>query len=82
MKPGVVLACYGINDGIHLPLDPARFAAFQKGIAGLIDRCRSAGVKEIFLITPPIFDFASKPGEINYDSVMTECWCQRSALRS
>ena len=29
-------------------------------------------MKEVYLITPPIFDFTPKGGEFNYDAVMTE----------
>lgn len=72
VKPDIVFACYGINDGIYLPLDSERFAAFKKGVTTLIDQCKTAGVKEIFLITPPIFDFSPKADEFNYDSVMTK----------
>jgi lysophospholipase L1-like esterase len=71
-KPDVVIACYGINDGIYLPLSPDRLAAFQKGVLRLVDQCKNAGVKEICLVTPPIYDFSPKAGEFNYDSVMTE----------
>lgn len=71
VKPEVVFACYGINDGIYQPLDEARFKAFQTGVNQLLDRCQAAGVKQVFLVTPPIYDFAAKAGEFNYDSVMT-----------
>lgn len=71
VKPEVVFACYGINDGIYQPFDPDRFAAFQKGVHRLIKQCKAAGVKDIFLITPPIYDFSPKPGAFNYDTVMT-----------
>lgn len=69
-KPDVVFACYGMNDGIYLPLDAARFAAFKKGVGRLVEQCQAAGVKEVFLITPPIFDATTKAGEFNYDSVL------------
>jgi lysophospholipase L1-like esterase len=72
VKPEIVFACYGINDGIYQPLDPERFAAFRKGITKLVDQCKAAGVTDVFLITPPIFDASTKPGEFNYDSVMRE----------
>jgi lysophospholipase L1-like esterase len=72
VKPEVVFACYGMNDGIYLPRDPERFAAFRDGVTKLIEQCRAAGVQEIFLITPPIYDLAAKAGEFNYDSVLTE----------
>jgi hypothetical protein len=71
VKPEVVIACYGINDGIYLPLEDARFAAFKDGVARLIEQCHAAGVKDVILVTPPIYDFNAKPGEFNYDSVMT-----------
>ncbi len=71
-RPEVVVACYGMNDGIYLPLDMDRFAAFQKGVTKLIDQCKEAGVKQIFLITPPIYDLVPKKDEFNYDAVLTE----------
>ena len=71
MKPEVVFACYGINDGIYQPLDETRFKAFQTGVTKLLDQCQAAGVKQVYLVTPPIFDATTKPGEFNYDSVMT-----------
>lgn len=70
-KPEVVFACYGINDGIYLPLDKDRFAAFQKGVAKLIDQCKAGGVKRVFLVTPPIYDHTPKKDETDYDAVMT-----------
>jgi len=69
-KPEVVVACYGINDGIYQPLDTERFVAFQKGVAKLIDRCKEGGVKRVFLVTPPIYDHTPKTGETDYDAVM------------
>lgn len=70
-KPDVVFACYGINDGIYQPFDADRFAAFKTGVTKLIEQCKRAGVKEVYLVTPPIFDFAPKGNEFNYDAVMT-----------
>jgi lysophospholipase L1-like esterase len=71
-RPDVVVACYGINDGIYQPLDQDRFAAFRKGVDTLIEQCRKAGVKQIVLITPSIYDARPKPGEVDYDAVLTE----------
>ena len=71
VKPEIVFACYGINDGIYQPLDEARFKAFKDGVNKLLDQCQAAGVKQLYLVTPPIFDATTKPGEFNYDSVMT-----------
>jgi lysophospholipase L1-like esterase len=69
-KPEVVFACYGINDGIYQPLDKDRFAAFQKGVTKLIDQCKEGGVKQVFLVTPPIYDHTPMKGETDYDAVM------------
>ncbi len=68
-KPDVVFACYGINCGIYQPLDEKRFAAFQDGVNKLITQCKEAGVKDIFLVTPPIHD---DPNAVvtEYDKVM------------
>jgi lysophospholipase L1-like esterase/pimeloyl-ACP methyl ester carboxylesterase len=71
-RPEVVFACYGMNDGIYLPLSQDRFAAFQQGVTKLIEQCQAAGVKQIFLVTPPIYDFAPKKDDFNYDAVLTE----------
>jgi len=71
-KPEVVFACYGMNDGIYLPLDKDRTASFQKGVLKLIEQCKEAGVKQIFLVTPPIYDFSPTKDEFNYDVVLTE----------
>lgn len=71
-KPEVVFACYGINDGIYLPLEKDRFTAFQKGVAKLIDQCKASGVKDVILVTPPIYDHKPKPDETDYDAVMSE----------
>jgi len=72
VKPEVVFACYGMNDGIYLPLADGRSAAFQKGVTKLIEQCKEAGVKQIVLVTPPIYDFAPKKDEFNYDAVLSE----------
>lgn len=69
VNPDVVFACYGINDGIYLPLDEQRFTAFRDGVTNLIARCKESGVKEIFLVTPPIYDAPPGTGS-DYDTTM------------
>ena len=51
----MVVACYGMNDGIYYPFDAARFAAYQKGIGRLITAVKATGAK-LVLMTPPPFD--------------------------
>lgn len=55
VKPQLVLACYGMNDGIYHPSAPARLAAFTTGIQRLIAQVRATGA-ELVLITSPVFD--------------------------
>lgn len=71
VKPDTVFACYGMNDGIYLPPDPQRLAAFQSGITRLLTDCRNAGVSSLFLITPPIYDAPAPPDKPNYDAVLS-----------
>jgi len=55
IKPTVVFACYGMNDGIYHPSSPERLAAFDHGLDVLIARVRAAKAR-LVLITPPVFD--------------------------
>lgn len=54
-KPDLVIACYGMNDGIYYPLDAERTKAFQDGMTKLHNKAAKAGAK-IIHITPPVFD--------------------------
>lgn len=56
IKPDLVFACYGMNDGIYLPLDSGRFSAYQNGINWLNKMLLKSGVKRIIYITPPVHD--------------------------
>ncbi len=55
LKPDMVIACYGMNDGIYLPFGEERFAKYREGIEWLRDECMKAGAK-VLLVTPPTFD--------------------------
>ena len=69
-KPTLVIACYGMNDGIMQPPDPARMAAYESGMTKLRDEVAKAGARIIF-ITPPLFQ-ADKPSDdpAHYDKVL------------
>lgn len=56
IKPEVVFVCYGMNDGIYLPFDSARFEAYKSGIIRLQKRLVDEGVKRIIWMTPPVHD--------------------------
>ena len=55
IKPDVVVACYGMNDGIYYPFGEERFQAYQKGINRLIKKAHASGAR-IVVMTPPPFD--------------------------
>ncbi len=54
-KPELIVACYGMNDGIYFPFGEDRFKKFQDGIKRLRERAAHEGVRVIHL-TPPVFD--------------------------
>lgn len=54
-KPQLVFACYGMNDGIYLPLGAVRTKAFQDGMKKLHNKVTAAGARIVHL-TPPVFD--------------------------
>ena len=56
VKPDIVFASYGMNDGIYLPLHEGRFKAFRDGMHWLHDTLVKAGVKRIVHVTPPVHD--------------------------
>ena len=55
LKPDLVIACYGMNDGIYLPFAEERLEKYRDGIQRLRDKCRAAGAK-VLHVTPPTFD--------------------------
>lgn len=81
VKPEVVFACYGMNDGIYQPLDEPRFTAFKAGVLRLITDCRAAKVQSIYIVTPPIYDAPEKAGEFHYDAVLTSFAAWERTLR-
>ncbi|MCX7824187.1 MAG: GDSL-type esterase/lipase family protein [Verrucomicrobiae bacterium] len=54
-KPDLVIACYGMNDGIYYPFSEERFRKFQDGIRRMRERVTATGAS-ILHITPPTFD--------------------------
>ena len=54
-KPDLIVACYGMNDGIYYPFSEERFSAYKDGINRLIKRAKQANAK-LILMTPPPFD--------------------------
>jgi lysophospholipase L1-like esterase len=54
-RPTVVVACYGMNDGIYYPFDDGRFRKYQDGYRKLIADCEKAGAN-VVLMTPAPFD--------------------------
>ena len=54
-QPDLIFACYGMNDGIYLPLDGERTKKYRQGLMRLRDKAEKAGIKVIHL-TPAVFD--------------------------
>ena len=71
IKPDLVFACYGMNDGIYLPLAEDRFDAFKNGMKKLRQKVEANNAK-IIHITPPNFDLGPKAaaGTPDYNDVL------------
>lgn len=69
MKPDLVVACYGMNCGIYLPLDDQRFAKYQDGIQRLRKAVHASGAQIIHL-TPPVYDPTRGSGSPDYNTVL------------
>jgi lysophospholipase L1-like esterase len=67
-KPDLVFACYGMNDGIYLPLDKERFTRFKEGIQWLHAEIEKTGARLIH-ITPPDYD-ELRGKSIGYSAVL------------
>jgi lysophospholipase L1-like esterase len=52
-KPDVVVACYGMNDGIYYPFAEERLKKYQEGITRLIERVQKSGARVVLMTTPP-----------------------------
>ena len=58
-KPDVVVACYGMNDGIYYPFGEERFTRYKIGIEKIEAKVKAAGAK-LVLMTPTVFDPSPK----------------------
>ena len=69
IHPDVVIATYGINDGIYQPFSEERFSKFQEGIQKLHQQVEAMGAK-IIHITPSVYEEKKKEAAFNYAEVM------------
>ncbi len=67
IKPDLVFACYGMNDGIYHPLNAKRFLDYQDGIETLVQKVKQANAEAI-LLTPPLFDATAKKNLADADA--------------
>ena len=69
-RPTLVIACYGMNDGIMSPADPQRMAAYEQGMTRLREEVVKTGARVIFL-TPPLFRIDRPESDTaRYDAVL------------
>jgi lysophospholipase L1-like esterase len=54
-KPDLIVACYGMNDGIYHPFSPDRSEKYRDGMRRLREQAHAAGVR-VLHVTPPVFD--------------------------
>jgi len=70
-KPDLLFACYGMNDGSSLPADDAGLRRYQEAIGNLRTAALQAGVRQVVLITPPVFDARAKHAANDFDPSLT-----------
>ncbi len=70
LKPDVVIACFGMNDGNYRPPNAELHAKYLAGVRRLIQRVRDESGGRLIFMTPPPFDpyrrGASDPNAIHY----------------
>ena len=75
LKPDLVIAGYGINDGMYYPFSNERFAKFKEGINLLVKKVKASGA-DVVLLTPSPFDPAPqrKQGKLRPDGSDKYAW--------
>ena len=58
LHPDVLVACYGMNDGVYSSTNDEIFARYQSGIRRLVQRTHDETKAGLVLLTPPPFDVA------------------------
>lgn len=53
--PDLIVACYGMNDGIYHPFSPERFEKYREGMRRLRERAAAVEAR-VLHVTPPVFD--------------------------
>lgn len=70
LRPTLVIACYGMNDGIYLPVEEGRMDAYKKGMSLLKDKVEATRAQIVF-VTPPLFNPDKNiPDPSGYDAVL------------
>jgi len=64
LDPDVIVACYGMNDGIYQSPSPEILKKYQAGIERLIDRTRKGTNARLVLLSPPPFDIRPRQGKL------------------
>jgi lysophospholipase L1-like esterase len=54
-RPDLIVACYGMNDGIYHPFSESRFEKFKQGLFFLREEASGSRTRVLHL-TPPVFD--------------------------
>ncbi|MFD2570757.1 SGNH/GDSL hydrolase family protein [Spirosoma soli] len=83
-RPDVVFACYGMNDGIYMPLDEERFKAYREGMKWLHSELEKANAKRIIFLTPPVHDdptLGTQGYNLTLDAYSTWLLAQKDSLR-
>lgn len=73
VEPDVVIAAYGMNDGIYHPFTKERLKEFQDAVGKLIQRLRRDNIP-LVLVTPMPFDARALKGKLLPDGADKYSW--------
>ncbi len=59
-KPSVLTVDFGMNDGGYRPFDQGRFDRYMKGLQGIADQAKAAGIRVAWITPQPV---EAKPGD-------------------
>src|SRR5262249_9987640 len=53
-KPTALTVDFGMNDGGYRPFDPGRFDTYLKGLQGMADQAKAAGIRVAWITPQPV----------------------------
>ncbi|MBM3459195.1 MAG: SGNH/GDSL hydrolase family protein [Armatimonadetes bacterium] len=66
-EPTAVTITFGMNDGGYRAVDPARLAAYERGLQGIVEQLKPRGIRVAILSSSPVEERANGPVLAGYN---------------